>query len=155
MSTGYERPMDGGIGYRPPVRRCAFGGCRKLFQSRRCDARFCSSGCRSRASRHRKLRSDEFQGEPPAVPIQAASGVLEPECISAAAKSRDAAAGQPAFIPVVVRDSGASGPPEQSPTAVHGLELSFPSGCVLRVGSDFEEQPLRRLLQVLREEGLC
>lgn len=36
-----------------------------------------------------------------------------------------------------------------------GLEITFPRGLGIRVRSDFDEQTLRRLLRIVREDGAC
>jgi hypothetical protein len=57
-----------------------------------------------------------------------------------------------AFVPVRVVGRTSTGPPESAST---GLELVLQAGRRLRVGAEFDEATLRRLLSVLEEGGPC
>ena len=134
------------MAYQPAPRlevvRCQEPFCGRPFQPRRMGARYCSSTCRSRASRNRN---------------QPGEGSLEEASNPHAElplKREEMRPPRPYFIPVKLQEQETVEPPTRSTAGGSGLELVLPSGAILRLSGAIEPHSLRPLLRALKEEGL-
>lgn len=126
----------------PEGRLCGRDGCTRSLEGLRSNARYCSSRCRAMASRAGPDRT-----EPPPGRISAKlSGALAPWEEQSMPSSESLI---DSFIPIHIHREDKAHESHAARTDDSSFELLFSSKFVLKLPSLFNQQTLRRLLQLL------